>query len=138
MKALSMQNNTCPYCSHVNPSTAKFCQECGRRVKRSTDPLIGKQIGNQRLVKRIGVGGMGVVYLAEHVNLGKKYAVKFLHPQFASDEEVVERFRREAKVIASLEHENIIRETDFGWFDGVGFYLIMEYLEGHNFFLTYH
>ncbi|GEM_PF-1394607 len=127
-----MQNNTCPYCSHVNPSKAKFCQECGRRVKRSTDPLIGKQIGNQRLVKRIGVGGMGVVYLAEHVNLGKKYAVKFLHPQFASDEEVVERFRREAKVIASLEHENIIRETDFGWFDGVGFYLIMEYLEGHT------
>lgn len=122
----------CPQCEHPNPKDAKFCKECGLRLARSTDPLIGQQIGNHRLVKRIGVGGMGVVYLAEHVNLGKKYAVKFLHPQFASDEEVVERFRREAQVIAGLDHENIIRENDFGWLDGVGFYLIMEYLQGET------
>jgi serine/threonine-protein kinase len=123
---------TCPQCDHRNPKDAKFCKECGFQLARTTDPLIGQKIGNHRLVKRIGVGGMGVVYLAEHVNLGKKYAVKFLHPQFASDEEVVERFRREAQVLAALDHENIIRENDFGWLDGVGFYLIMEYLEGET------
>lgn len=120
----------CPQCEHPNPEDAKFCKECGLQLARTQDPLIGQKIGNHRLTKRIGVGGMGVVYLAEHINLGKKYAVKFLHPQFASDEEVVERFRREAQVISQLDHENIIRETDFGWLDGVGFYLIMEYLQG--------
>ncbi len=125
----------CPKCRHVNPPAAKFCLQCGAQLNeisqnRSSDPLVGRQVGNLRLVKRIGSGGMGVVYLAEHVNLGKPYAIKFLHPQFAADQEVVERFRREARVIASLDHENIIRETDFGWFDSFGFYLVMEYLEG--------
>ncbi|MCK6512526.1 protein kinase, partial [Myxococcota bacterium] len=125
----------CPKCRHANPPAAKFCLQCGAQLNeisqnRSSDPLVGRQVGNLRLVKRIGSGGMGVVYLAEHVNLGKPYAIKFLHPQFAADQEVVERFRREARVIASLDHENIIRETDFGWFDGFGFYLVMEYLEG--------
>jgi serine/threonine protein kinase len=92
--------------------------------------MIGQYIGNHRLVERIGVGGMGVIYRATHTNLDKQYAIKFLHPQFASDEEVVERFRREAQVIAALDHDNIIRASDFGWLDGFGFYLVMEYLQG--------
>ncbi|TNE44259.1 MAG: hypothetical protein EP343_31405 [Deltaproteobacteria bacterium] len=124
--------STCPNCNYENPTDAKFCLECGFRLKRSSDPLIGQQIGNHRLLERIGVGGMGVIYKAEHINLSKTYAVKFLHPQFASDEEVVERFRREAQVISSLDHPNIVRETDFGWLDGVGFYLVMEFLEGET------
>ncbi len=124
--------STCPSCNYKNPTDAKFCLECGFRLKRSSDPLIGQQIGNHRLLERIGVGGMGVIYKAEHINLSKTYAVKFLHPQFASDEEVVERFRREAQVISSLDHPNIVRETDFGWLDGVGFYLVMEFLEGET------
>lgn len=123
---------TCPNCNYENPADAKFCLECGFRLKRSSDPLIGQHVGNHRLIERIGVGGMGVIYKAEHINLGKTYAVKFLHPQFASDEEVVERFRREAQVISSLDHPNIVRETDFGWLDGVGFYLVMEFLKGET------
>ncbi len=131
-----MSTTACSHCGHHNPENAKYCQECGAALsikkKKFSDPLIGRRIGNHKLIRRIGVGGMGVVYLAEHVNLGKEYAIKFLHPQFASDEEVVERFRREARVMASIDHENIIRETDFGWLDGVGFYLIMEYLKGQT------
>lgn len=92
--------------------------------------MVGQQVGNLRLLERIGVGGMGVIYRAKHINLDKVYAIKFLHPQFAADEEVVERFRREAQVISSLDHPNIVRETDFGWLEGVGFYLVMEFLEG--------
>lgn len=123
---------SCPQCQFENPADAKFCLECGQRLKRSADPMIGQQVGNLRLLERIGVGGMGVIYRAKHINLDKVYAIKFLHPQFAADEEVVERFRREAQVISSLDHPNIVRETDFGWLEGVGFYLVMELLEGET------
>ena len=63
------------------------------------DPLIGLTIGNYEIRKKLGEGGMGAVYLAEHPLIGKKVALKVLHSEFASNEDVVARFFTEAKSV---------------------------------------
>jgi len=61
-----------------------------------------------RIIRLLGEGGMGSVHLAEHVGLNKRVAVKFLHLELAGQEDVVKRFQQEAKVSASIRHQNII------------------------------
>jgi serine/threonine-protein kinase len=72
-----------------------------------TDPLIGDEIGSYRVINRLGEGGMGVVYLADDVRLGRRAALKFLRPEFLFDEQAKARFMREARAIAALDHPNI-------------------------------
>ena len=98
----------------------------------SSSNVIGKSIGNLKLVSRIGVGGMGTVYRAEHKALGTAYAVKLLHTQFSMDETTAERFRREAVTCSQLRHPNVVFVTDFGFDEDLGIYIIMEYLEGSS------
>lgn len=95
-----------------------------------TSTLIGRRIGNLEIVSQIGQGGVGEVYRAEHVGLGTPYAVKVLHPSVARDNTIIERFRREAIACARLRHPNVVFVTDFGLKEGLGIYIIMEYLEG--------
>lgn len=91
--------------------------------------MIGKTIGNLKIVSELGKGGMGVVYLAEHMKLDKKFAVKSLSPEFTRDPLFRERFYQEAKNQALLDHPNIVQATDF--FEENGQYLlVMEYVEG--------
>lgn len=92
--------------------------------------LLGQRVGNYQLVNRIGGGGFGDVYRAEHVELGNPFAVKVLHPRFSADTEFVERFRHEAMVLAGLRHENVVQVVDFGEIESIGFYLVMEWIEG--------
>jgi WD40 repeat protein/serine/threonine protein kinase len=93
------------------------------------DPRLGTRIGEYRIESRIGEGGMGVVYLAEHAVLERKVALKVLTPQMADDEAFRQRFLRESRLAARLYHPNVIPIHDAGESDGV-LYLAMHYVEG--------
>jgi serine/threonine protein kinase len=86
--------------------------------------------GRYRIRRRIGEGGMGTVYAAEHVEIGKSVAMKILHPQYSGDEQLVERFRREAQAASRVGHPNIIDVTDFGTTEDDCAYFVMELLDG--------
>jgi len=92
--------------------------------------LVGQKIGNLELVERLGVGGMGSVFKAEHRTLRTHYAVKILHGQYSADEVAVERFRQEAIACSRLRHENSVFITDFGFEEELGLFLTMEFLQG--------
>ena len=89
----------------------------------------GTLLGQYRLVRLLGRGGMGEVYEAEHTTLGLRYALKLLPEDFASRPGALERFRREARVMAQLQHEHIVKVDDFGETEG-RYWLRMELMEG--------
>ena len=90
---------------------------------------IGKTIGNVRIDKLLARGGMAEVYLGSHLNLERPVAVKLLHSYIEEEPLLIERFRREAKVVAGLRHPNIVQIFDFDTMDGHP-YIVMEYLKG--------
>ena len=94
--------------------------------------LVGKVIGTWKLVARLGAGGMGEVYLAEHQTIGRKAAVKVLHPEYAAQPTVVERFFNEARAANKVKHPSIIEVWDYGQAPDVGAYFVMEFLEGES------
>lgn len=94
------------------------------------DPLIGSQVGSFRIVRLLGRGGMGTVYLAEHPVIGSRVAVKFLHETMASDPAVVARFYDEARAVNLIGHENIVGIYDLSVLPPSRYYFVMEYLEG--------
>jgi serine/threonine-protein kinase len=96
------------------------------------DPLIGSQVGSFRLVRLLGRGGMGTVYLAEHPVIGSRVAVKFLHESMASDPAVVSRFFDEARAVNLIGHENIVGIYDLSLLPPSRYYFVMEYLEGET------
>jgi eukaryotic-like serine/threonine-protein kinase len=87
--------------------------------------------GRYRVLNRIGSGGMADVYCAEDLQLGRKVALKVMHSRFAEDPEFVERFRREARNAAGLNHQNVVSVYDRGEWDG-NYYIAMEFLEGRS------
>ncbi|MBN2714633.1 MAG: serine/threonine protein kinase [Deltaproteobacteria bacterium] len=92
---------------------------------------VGTTLDNKyTIVSLLGEGGMGAVYEAKHQLINRRLAVKFLHPQYANNDEVVTRFQREAQAAAKIGHENIIEITDMGTADDDAPYIVMEYLEG--------
>lgn len=96
----------------------------------NSDPLIGRVFGNCQVEQRLGAGGMGAVYLARHQHLDKTVCLKVMLPSKA-DPEGIERFQREARTAARLEHPNIVTMHDFGRSEDM-FYLIMSHIEGKN------
>ncbi|MDD5306371.1 MAG: serine/threonine-protein kinase [Deltaproteobacteria bacterium] len=88
--------------------------------------------GRYRLVKILGQGGMGAVYLGQHIVIGRQVAIKFLHAEFASNPDVVKRFYREAQAAAAIRQRNIIEVMDVGVSPWNEPYLVMEYLEGES------
>ncbi len=98
------------------------------------DPLIGITIGNYQVTTKIGEGGMGSVYLAEHPLIGKKVALKVLHAEFSSNQDVVTRFFNEARAVNDIQHPNIVDIIDYGTIPGPNgdmVYFFMEHLDGN-------
>jgi serine/threonine protein kinase len=93
--------------------------------------MLNKQIQNYRIISLIGEGGMGDVYLAEHVSIKRKVAIKVLKPELVKNEEIRLRFKNEASMLAHLQHPNIVGLIDYVEQDG-GLFLIMEYVEGRG------
>src|SRR3954447_8531265 len=86
--------------------------------------------GRYRIIREIGSGGMGTVYLTEHVLIKRRLAVKLLHPEYATDADVIERFMNEARAVGTLGHPNIVESTDMGFARDEVPYIVFEYLEG--------
>jgi eukaryotic-like serine/threonine-protein kinase len=111
--------------------------ETGKRavVIDPEDPsqMIGQVIdGRYRLTSLVGRGGMGAVFLAEHVTIRRPVAVKLLVPSLASIPELARRFQREAFAIGRIDHPNCVSVLDFGRLDSGSLFLVMEYLAGRS------
>lgn len=92
---------------------------------------IGDSLGPYRIVKQAGQGGMATVYLAHHEELGRDVAVKVMHQSMLDDSSFIVRFKREAQIVAQLEHPHIIPIYDYSEFEGQP-YLIMKFVAGHT------
>ncbi len=93
--------------------------------------VIGESIGQYRLVEQLGQGGMATVFKGYHARLERYVAIKALHPAFTEDQNFLARFNREAKVVANLDHPNIVPIYDFSEHEGRP-YLVMKYIEGET------
>jgi eukaryotic-like serine/threonine-protein kinase len=97
------------------------------------DPLIGTQVsGRYRVLRQLGEGGMGRVYLAEHEAIEKKLALKVLRPEFSAKPDIVARFQQEAISASRIKHPNVLDVFDFGRLENGSFFLAMEFLEGND------
>jgi eukaryotic-like serine/threonine-protein kinase len=94
--------------------------------------VIGRSIGNYKIVRVLGEGGMGTVYLAEHPMIGKRVAVKMLRPDLGTDPGLVSRFFQEAKAVNEIRHPNIVDISDFGHTEDGIVYFVMELMEGQG------
>src|SRR5438067_12260698 len=98
----------------------------------TTDTLIDRVFDHRYVIQRkLGSGGMAIVYLAEDQELGRRVALELLDDRHASDEQFVERFRREAQSAAGLNHPNIVSIFDRGHAEGT-YYIAMEFLDGRT------
>jgi tRNA A-37 threonylcarbamoyl transferase component Bud32 len=121
---------SCSSCAFDAASDVAACPRCGSTLD---DPLVGAVLGQRyRIVSRIGAGGMGAVYRAEHIMMKRELAIKVLHPELGGRDEFVRRFEREAQSASRLAHPNIINATDFGRTETGLLFLAMEYLAGRS------
>jgi serine/threonine-protein kinase len=125
---------TCPVCSSEWPDDTRFCPKDGStlRVAEGAD-LIGSIVADRyHIEKKLGEGGMGAVYLAEHVKMGRRSAIKVMTQSMASDPEAIARFNREAANAARINHPNVCAIYDFGETEDGTIYLAMEFIEGES------
>ncbi|MDZ4694305.1 MAG: serine/threonine-protein kinase [Deltaproteobacteria bacterium] len=93
---------------------------------------VGQTVGNYQVTAKLGEGGMGIVYLAEHPVIGRKVALKAIHPDLSKNPEVISRFMTEAKSVNQIGNEHIVDISDFGNTAEGEFYFVMEFLQGES------
>jgi len=134
----------CPNCSKQARIPVDFkggkvkCKSCGAvfecppgEPSAPQDPLIGKTLGDYKIVRKLGEGGMGAVYEAWQQKLDRSVALKVLSRGLADDEKYIVRFRREARSAARLTHHNIVQIYDVGEQEGIHFFS-MEFVQGET------
>ena len=94
--------------------------------------MVGHYIGNYRVIRQLGVGGMGVVYEAMRDDIGVRAAIKLLRPEYAQNAEIAARFFNEARAANMIHHPGIVRVFDYGQIPSGAAYLAMEFLEGES------
>ncbi|HMC18426.1 MAG TPA: serine/threonine-protein kinase, partial [Gemmatimonadales bacterium] len=123
----------CPVCSTEYADDLRFCPNDGQTL-RSSSPgtdLVGQVLADRyHVVRKLGEGGMGQVYLAEHVKMGRKSAIKVMSPSMTHDPDAVARFNREAANASRISHPNVCAVYDFGETPEGLIYLAMEFIEG--------
>jgi hypothetical protein len=128
--------NVCPTCRTEYGPEQDVCPEDGARLVAAgpaPDPLVGQILADRyRVLRSIGEGGMGRVYLAEHVKMGRKSAVKVMSPSLAPTPEAISRFNREAANASQIHQPNVAAIYDFGETADGTLYLAMEYVEGET------
>lgn len=137
-----MPSRVCPKCQQTVESEEPFCPRDGTRlitrsvyeeISTQTDPLVGQRIANRYLViKKLGEGGMGDVFLGEHEDIEKRLALKVLKHEYSARPDVVARFKQEAVSASRIKHPNVLDVFDFGQLDDGRFFLAMELLEGRD------
>jgi eukaryotic-like serine/threonine-protein kinase len=93
--------------------------------------LVGSRLGDYQVLRKLGRGGMADVYAARQLSLGREVALKVLRPDFARDNDYIQRFRREARAAAKLNHPNIVQVYEVGSVDSIH-YLVQELIDGEN------
>ncbi|HEX9484745.1 MAG TPA: protein kinase [Gemmatimonadaceae bacterium] len=121
----------CPQCGREYETAARFCPLDGTALRpKGSDSLVGRVLADRyHILKRIGEGGMGRVYLGEHVKMNRQCAIKVMSPSMVNDSESAARFAREASNAARIIHPNVAAVFDFGESDGL-VYLVMEFVDG--------
>jgi serine/threonine protein kinase len=121
----------CPHCGTEYETAARFCPADGTSLRpKGSDSLIDRVLAERyHILKRIGEGGMGRVYLGEHVKMNRQCAIKVMNPALVNDNESATRFAREASSAARIIHPNVAAVFDFGESDGL-VYLVMEFVDG--------
>jgi hypothetical protein len=123
----------CPLCNTQYEDDQRFCQKDGSTLKSlsGAGDLVGSVVADRyHVTRKLGEGGMGQVYLAEHVRMGRKSAVKVMHPGMVDDADAVSRFNREAANASRINHPNVAAIYDFGETSDGLIYLAMEFIEG--------
>src|SRR5262245_53387703 len=131
---LELKLSACPQCGTTCDQGDGTCAACSAQLTTPSDMSSAVRVdavfGSYRLIKQIGEGGMGRVFVAEHLRLGRRVALKMLRSEFAGNTEAVKRFFAEARAVNRIKHENIIEVHDFIENDAGRSYFIMELLEG--------
>lgn len=129
-----MSQKICPQCNTVYDVDQKFCPKDGTTLRvqgGQTGDLVGHVIADRyNVIKKLGEGGMGTVYLAEHVKMGRKSAIKVMNPGMVADADAISRFNREASNASRINHPNVAAVYDFGETSDGLIYLAMEFIEG--------
>jgi tRNA A-37 threonylcarbamoyl transferase component Bud32 len=129
------EQKICPTCGTEYPLSERFCPRDGTAL-RSSNPqgdIVGSIVHEKfHVMKKLGEGGMGAVYLAEHVKMGRKVALKVMNPGMHQDPDAIARFNREAKNASQLNHPNVCAIYDFGETPEGMIYLAMEFIEGSS------
>src|SRR5262252_8006069 len=103
------------------------------KLSASQDTLVGQVVGGRyEIMRLIGRGGMGAIYEVRNTRLGRSFALKTLVGEAADDDEVLQRFRREADVIARIKHPNIVEVIDWETLDDGSPCMVLEYLHGED------
>ncbi|HEX8114392.1 MAG TPA: serine/threonine-protein kinase, partial [Kofleriaceae bacterium] len=92
--------------------------------------MLGIVIGNYQIIRKLGEGGMGAVYLGQHQLLGRRAAIKVLLPELSARPDIVNRFFNEARAVTSISDPGIVQVFDFGYHTDGSAFIVMEYLEG--------